>query len=141
MIKTASFWELYWNTPIKEVDLYQYPLEDFGVDEIYMHPVSGIDNNRISERNNLDEILAENPDLAVVFVSDQGATPLAEFEHPEDALYVTGLTSHSDPSITHKAEGRVSVKVETPNAEGALWGHQALTVILYDRMMKNDRNS
>lgn len=140
MIKTASFWELYWNTPIKEVDLYQYPLEDFGVDEIYMHPVSGIDNKRITEKNNLDEILAENSDLQVVFVSDKGATPLKEFKHPENVLYITGLTSHSDPSITHKAEGRVSVKVETPNNEGALWGHQALAIILYDRMMKNDRN-
>ena len=63
MIKTASYWELGWNTPILEVDLYQYVLEDFNVDEIYMHPVSGIDNNRISERKNLETIFAENPEL------------------------------------------------------------------------------
>jgi len=87
-VKIASFWELAWNTPILEVDLYQYPLEDFGVDEIYMHPISGIDNKRIKERNNLDEILAENYDMTVVFVTDRAETKLVNFEHPVQRLFI-----------------------------------------------------
>lgn len=140
-VKIASFWELAWNTPILEVDLYQYPLEDFGVDEIYMHPISGIDNKRIKERNNLDEILAENYDMTVVFVTDRAETKLVNFEHPDNALYITGLTSHSDPSLTYVAEGRLSVCIETPNNQGGLWGHQALSIVLYDRIIKNGSNS
>jgi len=135
-VKTVSYWERFWMTPIKEVDLYQYLLEDFGTDEIIMVPISGIDNNRVTERPDLDTVFEENSELTVVFVSDKGATPLADFEHPENVLYVTGLTSQSDPSITHKKEGRVSVVIETPNQEGGMWGHQALGLILYDRMMK-----
>jgi hypothetical protein len=132
-VKTASFWELGWLTPIKEVDLYQYPMQDFGVDEIYLHPVSGILNDKITERNNLDEIIAENPDLVVVFLTEKGATPLHEFEHPEHALYVTGLTSSSDPAVTHAAEGRLAVSIDTGIHRGGLWGHQALSIVLYDR--------
>ena len=49
MIKIAGLWELGWNTPIKEVEQWEFPLRDYGVDEFIMSPVSGISNNAVKE--------------------------------------------------------------------------------------------
>ena len=48
MIKVAGHWELSWNAPIKEVELWNFPLRDFNVSEWYMWPVSGIKHNEKS---------------------------------------------------------------------------------------------
>ena len=45
MIKVAGHWEQSWNTPIAEMPLWNFPMVDYGVSELYMWPVSGIINN------------------------------------------------------------------------------------------------
>ncbi len=135
MVKVSAMWELGWNTPIKEYDLWRFPMRDFEVDEWYMTPVSGIHAAGIQERANLEEIIAENPDLLPIFCDERGTTMLSEFEHPENALYVFGRSNYS-PFI-HTAEQGHSLKIETPRTKGGLlWGHQAASIILYDRFMK-----
>jgi hypothetical protein len=49
MVVVAGMWELGWNTPIKEIDLWRYPLKDFGVDRFYMTPISGIESKKVIE--------------------------------------------------------------------------------------------
>ena len=134
--KLAFMWELAWNTPIKEADLWFTPYKEFNVDHCYGVPVSGIRANTkfLSEREKLEDVIAENSDLQVVWCHEEGETTLRDFVHPENALYIFGKTNYS-PFLSFDSPGSVSVKIETPSP-GLLWGHQAASVILYDRFVK-----
>ena len=134
IVKVAGFWDLGWNTPIKEIELWEFPLRDFGVDEHYMLPISGI-QHKVSERKSLDEILKDNPELTVVFCDEKGETNLSDFSHPDNVLYIFGKANYS-PFLQQKRDQDLSINIETKNNEGMLWGHQAAAIILYDRMIK-----
>ena len=53
MIKVVGCWELGWNTPILEYDLYHFITKEYQIDELIMTPVSGI-NKKITEEANGD---------------------------------------------------------------------------------------
>lgn len=140
MVSVAGLWELGWNTPIKEAELWEYPLRDFGVDHWLMSPISGIDNLFVQEYRDLAAVIQDHRarGIPVVFVDEKGASPLREFVHPTDALYVLGKTSLS-PLIAYGRSDDLSVRIETPLAGGLLWAHQAATLVLYDRQVKTWR--
>jgi hypothetical protein len=135
MIKVAGVWEQGWNTPICEYDLWAYPLRDFGVDEWYMTPVSGINRPGLTELKSLEEVTALNPDLVPVYVDEEGEVELQDFEHPEDVLYICGKASYS-PWRASGATGK-SIRIKTIQDKGLLWPHQCMALILYDRMLKS----
>jgi tRNA(Leu) C34 or U34 (ribose-2'-O)-methylase TrmL len=129
-------WELGWNTPIKEFDLWTFPLRDLGCDEFHMVPVTGIDAEVI-EHPDLGEFLAsQRQERLIVFVDEAGETPLPEFIHPDDVLYVFGRTSLS-PYTAYSQPGDESIVIPTIEDSGLLWGHQAAALVLYDRMVKS----
>lgn len=130
-------WELGWNTPIKEVDLWQYPLRDLGVDRFYMEPVSGIRNDEVTEVSDMSATIQEHRDqnFTVVFVDEKGTVELEDFVHPENALYVFGKATMS-PFVAYKKDGDQSLYISTKLNGGLLWPHQAATLVLYDRMKK-----
>jgi len=66
VVKIAGLWDLSWNTPIKEYDLWIYPIKEFDVDTLYMCPVTGI-AKAVEERETIAEVLEENPDFTVIF--------------------------------------------------------------------------
>ena len=138
MIKVAGAWELGWSAPISEYDLWAFMLRDFGVDEWIMSPVSGL---HLTKRNfievpDLQQAITWNPDLAPVFVDEAGAVPLAEFQHPENVIYVLGKAAYS-PLRSLKISGALSVRVETKENKGLLWPHQAAAIVLHDRLVKS----
>lgn len=134
MVRVAGLWELGWNTPIKEVDLWEYPLRDFEVEAFYMAPISGIRHAMVQERNSIEEIIKECGDYSLVFVDERGKIPLKEFEHPKKALYIFGKASESTmPMAKH---GDHTLRIETRINRGMLWPHQAAALVLYDRLMK-----
>ena len=137
MIKIAGMWDLAWNTPIKEIDLWRYPLQDFGVDSFYMFPITGMCSKYVKERESLEDILKENKNSIVVFCDERAKVNLKDFEHPKgDTLYVFGKANYS-PFLSMKREQDLELRIETPHPKGGLlWGHQALSIILYDRYMK-----
>ena len=135
MIKVAGVWELGWNTPLFEYDLWAFPLRDFGVDEWYMTPVSGIRKKWITELGSLEEAFTLNPDLTPVYLDEAGETDLQEFEHPTDTLYICGKAGYS-PWRAHGATGK-SLKIKTVLDNGLLWPHQCVVLALYDRMVKS----
>lgn len=136
IVRIAGVWELGWNTPIKEAELWEYPLREFNVDSFYMTPISGIDSQMVKERSTIEEILSENSDIKVVYVDEKGQTPLKDFVHPVKVLYVFGKASFS-PMVSHGKPNDLSVKIETPLNSGMLWPHQAAGIILYDRIKKS----
>jgi hypothetical protein len=135
-VAVAGIWELGWNTPIKEIDLWEYPLREYGVDKLYMTPISGIDNNAVIEKASLEEILAEHRGWKVVFCDERAKTTLKHFNHPKKALYVFGKANFS-PFLSLKRPQDLAVKIESSAPEGGmLWPHQAAAIILYDRLLK-----
>lgn len=131
MIKVAGIWELGWNTPIMEYDLWHFPMRDFKVDEWYMSPISGINKGKITEIATIRESIDLNPDFTPIFVDENGSEDLADFKHPENALYILGKAGGSPMIKTD-----MSVKIETKEGKGLLWPHQAICIVLHDRLKK-----
>lgn len=135
MIVVAAPWEFGWNTPIKEYDLWHYPMREFGVDELAFTPISGIRKKGIREFPSIEELI-NYYDLPVIQCEEKGEQSLIEFSHPEGALYLFAKTSNP---LLHL--GYSSLKIETPLNKGMLWGHQAASIILYDRFLKQHGNN
>jgi len=135
MIKVAGLWELGWNTPIKEIDLWEMVLREFRVDEFYMAPITGIRSKVVREKESITRILEENKDVTKVFVDERATTYLPEFEHPKNVLYIFGKTNFS-PILSYKKPEDLAICVSTPANQGLMWPHQICAVVLYDRMRK-----
>jgi tRNA(Leu) C34 or U34 (ribose-2'-O)-methylase TrmL len=132
MVVVAGVWEAGWNTPIKEFELWHFPLKDFGVDEFAMTPVSGIRlNNKVQEFHSVEEII-QHYGLPVILCTEYGESTLEEFKHPKDALYLFNRTS-GGVIVEHPD---YTLRIETKLNKGMLWGHQAASIILYDRFKK-----
>lgn len=128
MVKVAGVWERGWITPIKEYDLWAFPLEEFQVDEFIMTPVSGIARD-VKEYISLEKAIVSNKKLTPVYVTEKGEFELEDFEHPLDALYIFGKVGF-DPS----GPGN-SVRISTPNGTGGIWPHQAACIVLRHRWL------
>ena len=149
-IKVAGHWELSWNAPIKEAELWNFPLRDFAIKDWFMWPVSGVLHNErqkvdLHERNTFKDILEENQDLPHVYVEPYNpAFPkhvpqdLRTFEHPRDVLYIFGSAHFNPPSYNHMREQDTSVAIPTIGNKGVLWPHQCLVTLFYDRLMKRE---
>jgi hypothetical protein len=133
-VHLAGMWEIGWNTPIKEMDLWEMVVRDFEVDKFYMAPVSGISNPYVTERAFMENILEENDDLTFVFVDEKAKTELRDFLHPENVLYVFGRVG--DGALYLKRDQDLFVRITTPANLALLWPHQIATLLLYDRMLK-----
>jgi hypothetical protein len=152
MIRVAGHWELSWNTPIKEAELWNLPLRDFEISHWYMWPVSGIKHNEqqkvlLHERDDLESILKENAALTHVYVEPYNAAypqhkpqDLRTFVHPQDVLYVFGSAHYNPVMFNFMRKHDTSVMVPTIQNRGVLWPHQCLVTLLYDRLLKNDSN-
>jgi hypothetical protein len=146
MLAIAGHWELSWNTPIKEADLWNLPLRDFGVDEWWMWPVSGIRNSEpqvsFNEVETFAEILQRFSDFTKVFVEPRSPFPLEskdlhEFDHPEeDCVYIFG-SAHFNPTVANKTDEDLAVTIPTAQNSGVLWPHQCAVTVLYDRLVKS----
>jgi hypothetical protein len=137
-VKVAGVWEQGWIAPINEWDLWNFPLRDYGVDEFVMSPISGIDR-KVTEMKNVAACIDANPNLAPVFFDEEGEVELADFEHPEDVLYIFGRASFS-PWKALGCEGTAVVLPTRLNA-GLLWPHQAACIVLHDRLVKDGSHS
>ena len=148
MIKVAGRWELEWNTPIKEADLWNLLLRDFDVKDWFMWPISGIRNSEIQvnlqERETFEDILADKGVKGLkrvyfepynVVQQPERGIDLREFEHPKDVLYIFG-SAHYNPVQGHKTDDDIIVQMPTVHNTGVPWPHHVLAVCLYDRLVK-----
>ena len=135
-VAVASIWELGWDTPLREQDLWRFVAAEFELDSVWMTPVSGIylrDSSIMTERASMTDILDELGIIGVFLTQDADVT-LEDFAHPESCVYVTGA-NEADAS-QHMRKGDLSVRIRTPKGGGGLWGHQAAAIALYDRQVK-----
>ncbi len=137
-IKVAGTWEMSYSTPLVEFDHWAFMLRDFGVAEWYMAPVSGI-NKKVTELKDMLEAIDLNPDLTPVYVEEEGELFLPDYEHPENALYLTGKAGYSPWNAAGNPAG-CSVRIPTQKtirSKGLLWPHQAISIVFYDRLLKS----
>jgi len=120
-----------------EFDLWEMVLRDFGIFGINnwcMSPITGINKSKkLEERETIQEFVNENSDLTPVYLDENGENDLANFDHPENVLYILGRNRYSPMG----QQQVVSVRIETPENKGILWSHQALAIVLYDRIKKS----
>lgn len=137
-VRAIGYWERGWNTPMHEMDLWEMVVRDFGIDEFHMSPVSGIDNKYVTEHVSFEEAVDSTraSGSKLVFVSETATTALADFVHPENATYVLGKVGF-DPMVAYFQEGDVEIVIPTAVNQGLLWPHQALAIVMYDRLMKD----
>jgi hypothetical protein len=131
-VAVAGSWELGYSAPLTELDLWQHLLREFNVDHWFMTPISGVRSELLTEYEQMEDII-KSWDHEIIFVDEAGEEFLQNFDHPDNVLYVLGKQSFSP----FRAFGGRSVRVETPNDSGLLWPHQAISVVLYDRMVKS----
>jgi len=138
MVKLAGCWEIGWNTPFMEANLWEFMAKEYAVQAIVMEPVSGIFRPFFEETDSLlDTIEAHRQDGWTIVFCDEGAsTDLITFEHPEKALYVFGKASFSPFRSGYNAPGDLSVKLTTQLNQGGFWPHQAAAIVLHDRFNK-----
>jgi tRNA(Leu) C34 or U34 (ribose-2'-O)-methylase TrmL len=140
VVKVASYWELGWYAPITEVSLLEFALKEFRVDSLHMVPFTGLShsNNYLNEYKSFEELIEANSDSTLVFVDEGADEVLSNFEHPDNVLYVFGRTGFSPLEVyrNHGGTRQLSVSIETPQSTGLLWSHQAASVLLYDRALK-----
>lgn len=143
----VGHWELSWNTPIKEAELWNLPIRDFGLTDWRMWPVSGIVHHEqavtLTEYPNFQSILADLDDAVTrVFVEPNSepfvldSVSLPDFKHPENVAYIFG-SAHFNPTISNMRDQDLAVTVPTVLNDGVLWPHQCLVTIMYDRLVKS----
>ena len=132
-VEIAISWEQAWSAPLTEANLWEMPMSEFGVARMNVTPVSGIKKKWIHEYPSMAHLLDDRAHLTPVFIDENGRVELRELEHPEDALYVFGRYSYS-PAANEGREG-LTVHIDTKKP-GMMWPHQALSIVLYDRLCR-----
>ena len=136
-VHILGLWELGYNTPLLELDVWQYPLREFNVNQFYMSPCTGVQSDRLIEVNNPLDVINKfrRDNIPVVFIDERGSIELQNFVHPENVLYVFGKVSQS-AWAAYGTNTDQSVFIKTLANTGMMWPHQCAVTLLYDRMNK-----
>lgn len=134
MVVVCGVWEQGWFDYQTELNLWRFPLKDLGVDEFAMTPISGLESNKVREFHSIEEMV-NNYNLPIINCTEHGVSNLKDFQHPKDALYIFNKTSGGNLPIIPDH----TLKIETKLNKGMLWGHQAASIILYDRFLKTKK--
>ena len=150
MVIAAGHWEIGYNTPLTEVYQWQFPIQEWKVDEWLMCPVSGIrvrsPHINLKEFGNYDDMIESRPELTRVFLEPRTKHQnpdtiwLDDFEHPENVIYIFG-SAHYNPTLKHKREQDAVVSIKTIQDTGCLWPSQCLCLVLDDRRRKYGSNN
>ena len=131
MIVVGAVWEDGWFDNKNELNLWHFPMKDFGVDELAMTPIRGMNVNKVREFSTINEMV-EYYKLPIIVCTEDGDSELERFIHPENAIYLFNRTSGGNMSCVPDFK----LKIDTRLNKGMLWGHQAASIILHDRFKK-----
>ena len=136
MIKVCAYWDckIGSGSEIKRrlYQFYDFTAKAFGIEDLLLIDE---DNSCTIDPPNLfssvQEVRRKFDGLVPVFISVKGKTPLKDFKHPANALYIVGknYTGYDIPG------GAESIKIETSGSV-PLWAHVALGIVLMDRIHK-----
>jgi len=157
MIGAVGYWELNERNPFsgRSVDFGRWvnQLYAFGLDALLLvgteeaFKTLGLTQSGtvvISWIQKLEEVSVTYPKAKRVFVEHRRVIPgnikyefLHNFNHPqEDVLYFFGADAMASVLSTLTKEDKV-ITIDYPHEDVALYAQEALTCVLYDRMVKN----
>jgi len=148
MLKVVGCWDAWEGAPQEYLVHWKFMIDHFGVDQFYMNPNTGLGedlkNNHnqnlqfLYEKENIQEVLDENPSLTPVVIDENGDVDLKDFIHPENSLYILGRVGYSPKEhFPNIVSVRIPSWANDPNSSyGLLHPHQALAIVLYDRKTK-----
>lgn len=132
MVVVGGIWERGWFNHRDELNLWHYPMKDLGVDELAMSPKArGLLSQKVRQFRSVEEMV-QHYGLPIIICTESGDSSLQNFEHPENALYLFNRTSGGQLPVKPDH----TLRIETHANKGLLWGHQAASIILYDRLTK-----
>lgn len=147
MVKVAGYWDIWYQHKESEYDIsWRFMVKHFGIDEIILMPNNntinkiplGLSEIPLVEMNSISEVLAQNPNLTPIIVDERGNTPLKDFVHPENVLYIFGRTGYNPmDELNWQGQSVFVESVETELGNALLHPNQACSIILYDRMRKS----
>jgi hypothetical protein len=147
LVKIAGYWDVWFQHRESEYDIsWRFMIKHFGVNEIILMPnynctnkiPLGISEVSLIEMNNITDVLTQNPNLTPIIVDERGNTPLKNFIHPENALYIFGRTGYNpSDELDWKGQSVFIESIETELGNALLHPNQACSIILYDRMQKS----
>ena len=125
-IAVAGRWELEWNTPIKEAELWNLLLRDHEIADWFMWPVTGIKQKEVPwvklyEHDSFADILADEKVKGLKRVYFEPYNPvqqkdkgidLRELNHPKNVLYIFG-SAHYNPVSGNITPEDILVQVPT----------------------------
>lgn len=135
MLVIAGHWDFSWSSPYEEMHYWEGVIREYGVDEFWMCPRTGVKSKYLMEADALEDVLNHHKDLPAIYLAEDGQHALSSFEHPHDAMYILGRTNYS-PFNYAASRGGVSVKIETPEELGMLMAPVAASIVLHDRYRK-----
>lgn len=83
----------------------------------------------VQKVGDLTAALAEFPSYTPIYIHPSGKVDLADFEHPDKAVYIVG-GDHMDLAIPDIG---LSVRLGYPNTRIEQFAHIALAIVLHDR--------
>ena len=137
MITVLGLWELGWMEAERtERRIWKQTLQAFAVDNWGMCPPQGGVFSSPVQYADMTTMLAAHPGPKTFLVPRErveGSTPLKDYVHPSDAIYVFG--SSVENLVSHITEADDVVTIYTP-ALTDMFASSAMTAVLYDRLAK-----
>jgi len=121
--------------------LWKQTIQAYAVDQWAMCDVRGGPFTSPLQHADINALLAAYPGSKTLLIAPDtieaqgvaGSIDLKDYTHPADAIYVFGSSPES--LVNHIGETDDVVTIRTP-VSAAMFGHVALSAVLYDRMVK-----
>ncbi len=137
-VTVLGMWESKWMEAERtERLLWKQTINAFAVSQWAMCNVHGGPFTSPSQYADLESMLAAHPEPKTFLIPPdrfEGSLSLANYVHPENAIYVFGNTNQS--MTGHVTDDDDVVSICTP-VFADMFGHAVLAVVLYDRMVKS----
>ncbi len=136
-ITVLGMWEAVWMEAERtERLLWKQTINAFAVDRWSMCSVQGGPFTRPTQHTDVAAMLAAHPGPKTFLIPAErfeGSLDLADYEHPDNAIYVFGNTNQS--LAGHVTEADEVVSIYTP-VSADMFAHAVLAAVLYDRLVK-----
>ena len=137
MLAVLGMWEEDWMDPERtERRIWKQTIQAFSVDIWAMCPRRGGPFTSPIQYDTLEEMLVAFQGPRTFFIPPgrlMGSTPLSEYKHPEDGIYVFGNSPEN--LVKYVGPGADVVSIYTPGP-ATMFAHAALGAVLYDRLVK-----
>lgn len=131
-------WEHGWLDHDIETFMFKQLTKAFDVDRVIFAP-HRLDNRSFPEQYDSVTDAIEDSVGTPVYLIPQHGKALSTLEHPEDAVYVFGNAYQSNFDVARR-RGDLIVQIPTPKPVD-FFSISAASMVLYDRMTKNERRS